>query len=65
MFAHDVSLVPGTGVPAFGSCFPPPTMAECKARAVCLLPDVKAYWLLLLQLATVKSIEVAAVAAEG
>ena len=73
VFAHFVSLVPGTSVPALGFCFPPPIMAghivqhlvECEARAVVLRPDVKAYWFPLVQLATVKSIEVAAVAAEG
>ena len=34
-------------------------MAECKTHAVALLPDVKAYWIPLLQFATVKAIEVA------
>ncbi|CAM9718774.1 unnamed protein product [Laminaria digitata] len=73
VLAHDVSIVPGAGVPAFGFCFPPPVMAghvvqhlaECKAHAVVLLPDVKAYWFPLVQLATVRSIEVAPVAGEG
>ena len=73
VFAQDVSIVPGTRVPAFGFCFPPPIMAghlvqhlaECKAHAVVLLPDVKAYWFPLLQLATVRSVEVAPAAADG
>lgn len=73
VLAHDVSVVPGSRVPAVGFCFPPPIMAghivqhlaECKAHAVVLLPDVKAYWFPLMQLATVRSIEVAPVAAEG
>ena len=73
VFAHDVSLVPDTGVPAVGFCFPPPIMAghilqhlaECEARAVVLLPDVKAHWFPLVQLAAVRSIEVAAVVEEG
>ena len=37
----------------------PNNIAECKAHAVALLPDEKAYWLPLLQSATVRSIEVA------
>ena len=40
-------------------------LAECKAHAVVLLPGVKAYWFPLVQLATVRSIEVAPVAAAG
>ena len=73
MFAHDVSFAPGTSAPAVGFCFPPPIMAghivqhlvECEARALSLLPDVKAYWFPLVQLAAVRSIEVAAVAEKG
>ena len=73
VLARDVSIVPGTRVPAFGFCFPPSivaehivqNMAEGKTRAIVILPDVKAYWFPLVRLATVKSIEVAQVAAEG
>ena len=73
VLAHHKSIVPGTVVPAFGLCFPPPIMAghivqhlaKCKARAVELLPDGKAYWSPLTQLATMRSIEVAHVSAEG
>ena len=73
MLAHDASVVPGTRIPAFRFCFPPPIMAghvvqhlaERKACAVVLLPDVKAYWFTLVRLATVRSIEVAQVATEG
>ena len=73
VLAQDVSIVPGTTVPAFGFCFPPPVvaghtvqhLAECKAHAVVLLPDVKAYWFPLVQLAAVTSITVAPVAATG
>ena len=73
MFAHNVSLVSDTSVHAVGFCFPPPILAghlvqhleECKARAVVLLSDVKAYWFPLVQLAAVWSIEVTAVAEEG
>ena len=51
---RDVSIVPGTVVPAFGFYFPPPIMAghivqqlaEGKAPAIVLLPDVKTYWFL-------------------
>ena len=52
VFAHDVSIVPGTRIPAFGFCFPPPIMArhivqrlvECRAHVVVFLPGVKGYW---------------------
>ena len=40
-------------------------LAECEARAVVLLPDVKVHWFPLVQLATVRAIEVATVGAEG
>ena len=40
-------------------------LAECKAHAAVLLPDIRAYWFHLVQLATVRSIEVAPVAAAG
>ena len=71
VLAQDVSIVPGTTAPAFGLCFPPPVMAghivqhlaECKAHAVVLLPNVKAYWFPVAQLAAVKSITVVPVAA--
>ena len=70
VLAQDVAIVPGTTVPAFGFCFPPPIMVghivqhlvECKAHAVVLLPDIRAYWFPLVQLATVRSIEVGLVA---
>ena len=73
VFAQDVSILPGTRGPAFGFCFPPPIMAghivlhmaEYKAHAVALLPDVKAYWFPLLQFATVITIEVAPAAEDG
>ena len=73
MLAQDVSIVPGTTTPAFGFCFPPQVMAghivqqlaECKAHAVVFLSDVKAYWFPLMQLVTVRSIEVAPVAVAG
>ena len=52
MLAHDASVVPGTRIPAFRFCFPPPIMAghivqhftRYKAHAVVLFPDVKAQW---------------------
>ena len=40
-------------------------IAEYKVHAVVLLPNVKTYWFSLVQLATVRSIEVALVAAAG
>ena len=71
VLAQHVSIVLGTIAPAFGFCFPPPVMAghivqhlaECKAHAVVLLPNVKAYWFPVAQLAAVKSITVVPVAA--
>ena len=50
VFAHDVSLVPGTSVPAFGFCFPPPItagytvqhLAECEAREVVICRMLRA-----------------------
>ena len=73
VFAQDVSFVPDTYSPAFEFCLPPPItaghtfqhMAESKAHAVALLPDVKAYWFPLLQLATFRSVEVAPAEADG
>ena len=52
VLAHNVSIVPGTRIPAFGFRFPPPIMAghivqhlvECRAHVVVFLPDAKAYW---------------------
>ena len=64
----------GTRAPAFRFCFSPPNhgtshgmqhQAECRVHAVILLPDVKAYWFPLVELATVRSIEVAPVASAG
>ena len=73
VLAQDVAIVPGTTVPAFGFCFPPPIMAghivqhlaECKAQVVVLLPDIRAYWFRSVQLDTVRLIEVAPVVAAG
>lgn len=73
LLAQDVSIVPGTRVPAFGICVPPPIMAgaivqhlaECKAHAVAPLPDSRAYWCPFVPLATAKSFEVAPVAVAG
>ena len=73
VLAQDVSIVLDTTVPAFGFWFPPPVMAghtvqhraECKAHAVVLLPDVKAYWFPVVQLGEARSITVAPVAATG
>ena len=69
----DAASVDRTGYhnPGLSFCFPTPVMAghivqhlmECKVHAVDLLPNVKAYWFSLVQLVTVRSIEVAPVAA--
>ena len=67
VLAQDVSRVPITGEPAFGYCFPPPVMAghivqhlaECRAHAVIVVPDTRAYWFPLVQQAMVHSLEVA------
>ena len=69
VLAQDVSTLPTTGEQAFGFCFPPPLLVghvlqhfqECRARAVIVVPSVKAYWFPLLQWATVRSAQVAAV----
>lgn len=67
VFAQDVSVMPGTGEPALGYCFPPPVMtghvvqhlAECRAHAVIIVPDTNAYWFPRVQQATVRSFVVA------
>ena len=61
VLAQDVAVMPDTTVPAFGYCFPPPTMAghvvqhlaECRAHAVLVVPGNKPYWFALLQSASV------------
>ena len=58
VLAHDVSIVPGTKVPAFGFRFSPTIMAghstqhlaECEASAVICRPEGKARWLPLFHL---------------
>ena len=63
---QDVAVTPGLGTPAFGYCFPPPVMvghviqhlAECRAHAVIVIPDVHDYWLPRVGRATVKSLAV-------
>lgn len=69
VFAQNVAVLPGGHVPAFGFCFPPPVMAghvvqhlaECRARAVVILPSVKAYWFPRVLSATTRSVEVAGI----
>lgn len=73
VLAQDVSLVPGADTLAFGFCFPPPIMAghvvqhlaECRAHAVVVLPDIKAYWFPRVQLATVRECRVAGLGESG
>ncbi|CAM9559979.1 unnamed protein product [Pylaiella littoralis] len=73
VLAQNVAVVPPTGTPAFGFCFPLPVMvghvlqhlSECRARAVVIAPSEKAYWTPLMHSATVRSTEVAARGANG
>lgn len=73
VLAQDVARVPGTSIPAFGYCFPPPVMAghivqhlaECHAHAVVVLPSVRAYWFPRVRLATVRTKNIAQVAEDG
>ena len=49
VFRQNVAVTPGENTTAFGYCFPPPVMvghvvqhmAECRAHAVIVLPDVR------------------------
>lgn len=67
VLAQNAAVMPGTTVPAFGYCFPPPSMAghvvqhlaECRARAVLVVPDNRPYWFPLVQLASVRSLVIA------
>ena len=60
-------MLPGTGVPAFDYCFPPPIMAgvvvqhlaECQAHEAIVVPDTRPYLYPRVQLASVKSLLVA------
>ena len=64
--AQDASIAPGTTTPAFGFCFSPPVMSGHMCNNTVVLPPyVKAYWFPLVQVATVKPIEVPPVAAAG
>lgn len=73
VLAKNLAVLPGTAVPAFGFCFPPPVMvghvvqrlAECHAHAVILVPSTKAYWFPRVQLAATRSVTVAAINASG
>lgn len=73
VFAQDLAVLPGGAGPAFGFCFPPPVMAghvvqhlaECRARAVVLLPGIKGYWFPRVLLASTRSVEVASVNESG
>ena len=69
VLSQDVSSLPGqTGV-CFGFSIPPIPMigvisqhiAECKARAVLIIPDQKLVWLPLIDEATVRSAEVSTI----
>ncbi len=72
MLAQDVAVLPGARDAAFGFGFPPTMVGpvlqhlrECGAHAVVLVPGTKKHWFPLLQLATVRSIQVAAVGESG
>ncbi|CAB1114975.1 unnamed protein product [Ectocarpus sp. CCAP 1310/34] len=73
VLARDVAVAPGTVEEAFGFCFPPLVMvghviqhlAECKARAVAVVPDRQEYWFPLVRHAAVHRREVAPAAASG
>ena len=62
MFAQDVAVVLGCTTRAFGFCFPPSVtvepvlqrLAECKARAVVVVPDTRLFWYPLLAQAATK-----------
>lgn len=63
LFAQDVSTLSDTGAPASGCSFPSPViagpvvsyLADCRARVVLVVPDVKAYWFPRVHKATVRS----------
>lgn len=69
VFAQNVAVLPGSSAPAFGFCFPPPIMAghvvqhlaECRAHAVVVVPDLKPYWFPVVRHASVRSVQVAPV----
>lgn len=71
--AQNLAVLPGTDIPAFGFCFPPPVMVghvvqrleECRAHAVILVPGMKSYWFPRVQLATSRSVPVSATDTEG
>ena len=71
LLTQDVSIVPGTKAPAVRFRFTALVMAghtvenlaECKAHAIVLVPDVKAYWFPVVQFSAVGSITVAPLAA--
>ena len=73
VFSHNVSRMPGEPRPCFGFCFPPPQMvgvvlqhlAECKARAVVIVPDQRQVWFPLLSGAIVRSVAVSEMGDEG
>ena len=67
VLSQDVSRLPNSSQPCFGFCFPPTTMvgvvlqhiAECRARAVVVVPDQRQSWFPLLSNATKRSFRVA------
>lgn len=73
VLARNLAVLPGTAVPAYGFCPPPPVifghivqrLAECRAHAVILVPGVKAYWFPRVQFAATRSVEVVAAANAG
>ena len=62
VLSQNVAITPGTNDVAFAFVFPPPVMvgvvvqhlADCKAHAVVILPDVHGYWFPRVRCATVR-----------
>lgn len=73
VFVQDVSIVQGTTNHPFGFCFPPLVMvghvlqhlAECRARAVVVVPDIRPFWYSRLGQAATKSTIVPAKGQQG
>ena len=63
-FSPNAAVTTGGNMPAFGYCFPPPVMAghvvqhlaECRAHAVIVVPDVREYWFPQVSCATVRTL---------
>ena len=73
VFRHNVAVNPGGQEAAFGYCFPPPVMvghivqhmAECRARAVIVIPNVREHWFPRVHRATVRSLAIPKIGSFG